>query len=147
MKALNFPPFSFRIETKAGKDYIWDEVRGKWYMLTPEEWVRQHSVQYLHQVLKQPLGRMGLEVILDKNRPKRSDIVVYDSDFKPHILVECKRPSLAITQQSFDQIARYNLQLQADYLMVTNGLSHYYARINTVEKRYDFLKALPAYRV
>lgn len=146
MERLNFPSFPFRIKDVEGKRYIWDGLRGKWYVLTAEEWVRQHTVQYLHQILKYPSGRIALEVMLRKNRLKRSDIVVYDAALKPDILVECKRTKAKITRETFDQIARYNLELKANYLMVTNGLSHYYAKVNAAEKRYDFLPTLPIHK-
>ncbi len=146
MVRLNFPSFAIRKKERAGRFYIWDSIRGKWYVCTPEEWVRQHVIQYLHRVLNHPLGRIGVEVALDKGRLRRSDIVVYDAFLRPEILVECKRPSLEITRQSFDQIARYNLDLKANYLMVTNGLSHYYARVNHAKKRYDFLPKLPLHK-
>ncbi|MEH0008385.1 MAG: type I restriction enzyme HsdR N-terminal domain-containing protein [Flavobacteriales bacterium] len=146
MVRLNFPSFALRIKEEAGGDYIWDPIRSKWYVCTPEEWVRQHVIQYLHRVLNHPLGRIGVEVALNKDHLRRSDIVVYNAFLKPEIAVECKRPSLEITRQTFDQIARYNLCLQADYLMVTNGLTHYYARVNHTKKQYDFLQKLPIYK-
>lgn len=113
-------------------------------MLTPEEWVRQHTVQFLIQEKNYSPSAINTEVAVGINgMRKRADILVYKKE-KPLILVECKAPSITITQQTFDQIARYNLQLGADFLMVTNGLNHYYCQMDFENQKYVFLESIPS---
>ena len=144
MQKLNFPNFDFKITIKNQKKYIWDVVRKKYVMLTPEEWVRQHSIQYLIQIKNYNPNWIAVEKqITVKQLSKRADIVVYDYLLKPFIIVECKAPEVVINQKSFDQIARYNLTLEAHYLIVTNGLQHFYCCLNSEKKTYEFLEDLP----
>ena len=115
-------------------------------VLTPEEWVRQHCVHFLNKNLNYPLSLINVEKQLEvSGLKKRYDVVVFNSDGSIKILVECKAPSVAITQDTFDQIARYNLSLNAELLMVTNGLSHYYCQLDYQQGQYNFLPELPAY--
>ena len=115
-------------------------------MLTPEEWVRQHCVNFLMIEKKYPKSLINVEKELFINgRKKRYDIVVYNSDGTINILIECKAPKIPITQKTFDQIAQYNLTLKADLLMVTNGLDHYYCKMDYANERYHFLKEVPEY--
>ncbi len=115
-------------------------------VLQPEEWVRQHCVQYLINEKKYPKSLINVEKELKINKlKKRYDIVVFNSDGSIHLIVECKAPKITINQSTFDQIARYNLALNATYLMVTNGLNHYYCSIDFDEERYQFLKDIPSY--
>ncbi len=111
--------------------------------MTPEEWVRQHVIQFLIQEKNYSRSAINTEVIVNVNgMKKRADVIVFKKE-KPFIIVECKAPSIQITQATFDQIARYNLQLEADYLMVTNGLDHYYCKMDFENKQYIFLEGLP----
>ncbi len=113
----------------------------------PEEWVRQHCVQYLIHEKKYPQSLINVEKELKVNNlRKRYDIVVFNSDGSINLIVECKSPKIKIDQSTFDQIARYNLALKANYLMVTNGINHYYCQMDFEEKRYQFLKNIPDYK-
>ncbi len=146
MQPLNFPSYSFRLKASENKTLIFDVIRKKSVVLTPEEWVRQHVVHFLHQEKKYPLSLISVEKQLKINSlNKRTDIIVFDRQGLPYIIVECKAPSVKITQNTFDQIARYNLQLDAPVLMVTNGLEHYYCHMDHNRKAYNFLPELPEY--
>lgn len=115
-------------------------------VLTPEEWVRQHVVHYLHVDKQYPLSLINVEKqIILNGLKKRYDIVVFNSDGSIHILVECKAPHIRITQETFDQIARYNFNLNATHLMVTNGLAHYSCQMLFDEEKYRFLKEIPEF--
>ncbi|PTX63058.1 type I restriction and modification enzyme subunit R-like protein [Kordia periserrulae] len=116
-------------------------------MLTPEEWVRQHTVQFLIQEKKYPISLINVEKELVFNDlKKRYDVVVFNSDGSIFLVVECKRSTVTINQETFDQIARYNMILDADYLMVTNGLQHYYCIMDYEAQQYHFLRAIPEYK-
>lgn len=147
MQLLNFKTYPFRFKNKENKVFIFDEIRKKFVVLQPEEWVRQHVVHFLINELEIPKSLINVEKVLKLNGlTKRYDIVVYKPDGKIAIMVECKAPSITITQQTFDQIARYNLELDANYLMVTNGLQHYYCTIDYTAKTYHFIPQLPKYQ-
>lgn len=144
MQELNFPKYNFRFKNSENKVSIFDDIRKKFVVLQPEEWVRQNCVQYLIQHKNYPRSLINVEKELKVNNlRKRYDIVVFNSDGSIRLIVECKSPSLNINQAAFDQIARYNSVLKADYLMVTNGLNHYYCKMNFEEQRYQFLKEIP----
>ena len=146
MQKLNFPTYSFRFKNSENKISIFDEIRKKFVILQPEEWVRQHCVQYLIQNKNYPKSLINVEKELKVNQlKKRYDIVVFNSDGNIHLIVECKSPKISINQNTFDQISRYNLTLNANYLMITNGLNHYYGKMDCEEKRYLFLKDIPKY--
>ncbi|OMP29839.1 MULTISPECIES: type I restriction enzyme HsdR N-terminal domain-containing protein [Mangrovimonas] len=146
MQNLNFPKFSFRFKSSENKISIFDEIRKKFIILQPEEWVRQHCVHYLMQVKNYPKSLINVEKELTVNNlKKRYDIVVFNTDGSIHLIVECKAPSVPISQATFDQIARYNLTLDASFLMVTNGINHYYCQMDFEEERYTFLRELPSY--
>jgi len=146
VQKLNFPTYSFRFKNSENKRFIFDEIRKKFMVLQPEEWVRQHCVRYLIDVKKYPKSLINVEKELKVNGlKKRYDIVVFNSDGSIHLIVECKASKIAINQQTFDQIARYNLALNAKYLMITNGLNHYYCTMDFKEERYEFLKDIPNY--
>lgn len=146
MQKLNFPSFSFRFKNSENKTAIFDEIRKKFIILTPEEWVRQHVIQYLLQDKNYPKSYINIEKLIKINSlNKRYDIIVYQPNGKIYLLIECKAPEVAITQQTFDQIARYNLVLNAKYLMVTNGLNHYFCKMDFENEKYIFLKELPNY--
>lgn len=144
LQALNFPEFSFRFKNSENKISIFDVIRKKFVILQPEEWVRQHCVQYLIQVKGYPTSLINVEKELKINDlKKRYDIVVFNPDGSILIMVECKAFKIKIDQTTFDQIARYNLTLNAKYLMVTNGLNHYYCQMDFKNERYHFLKDIP----
>ena len=144
MQRLNFPSYPFRLKSNENKTLIFDIVRKKYVVLTPEEWVRQHVIYYLTHEKKYPRSLIAVEKQLKINSMvKRSDIVIFNPDGTPEILVECKAPSVNISQQTFDQIARYNLAIKSTYLMVTNGLNHYYCYIDHEKETYVFLSEIP----
>jgi hypothetical protein len=125
---------------------IFDEIRKKFIILTPEEWVRQHVVAYLIADKKYPKSMINVEKVLKINSVrKRYDVVVYKPDGTIFVLIECKAPEIKIAQATFDQIARYNMTLQANYLMVTNGLNHYFCQMDYQDEKYIFLEELPNY--
>ena len=147
MKQLQFPSYSFRFKNSENKVAIFDEIRKKFIIITPEEWVRQHVVQFLLQDKKYPKSHINVEKLLKINDlNKRYDVVVYNPDGSIFILVECKAPEIKISQHTFDQIARYNMTLNAEYLMVTNGLNHYFCKMDYENEKYDFLPELPEYQ-
>lgn len=146
MTPLNLPSCNFKIKNSKNKQLIFDPIRKKFLVLTPEEWVRQHFVAYLMLHKKYPVSLIAVEKQLQINGlKKRTDILVFNTLGTPEIIVECKAPSVPITQHTFDQIARYNLQLEANFLIVTNGLEHYYCMMDHKNERYQFLKDIPDY--
>ena len=146
MQALNFPRFSFRFKNSENKLAIFDEIRKKFVILQPEEWVRQHCVHFLIEIKQYPKSLINVEKeLLLNNMKKRYDILIFNPDGSIHLVVECKAPNVKIAQDTFDQIARYNMALNASYLMVTNGINHYYCQIDSVNQRYVFLENLPEY--
>ena len=144
MQSLNFPDYTFRFKSNENKPLIFDEIRKKFVVLTPEEWVRQHTLHFLITEKKYPASHINVEKQIKLHDTiKRYDIVVYNNDGSIHLIVECKAPKIKIDQQVFDQIARYNFVLNADYLMVTNGLEHYFCQMDFKAEEYIFLEALP----
>ena len=146
MQELNFPSYAFKLKSSENKTLIFDIIRKKYVILTPEEWVRQHVVHFLLKEKSYPISLSAVEKQIKINkRVKRTDIVVYNKQGTPEILIECKAPNIKITQTTFDQIARYNLTANSNYLMVTNGLAHYICQIDKNNKTYIFLEDFPSY--
>jgi type I site-specific restriction endonuclease len=146
MLKLNFPDFKFRIEKKEGKPTIFDEIRKKFLILSPEEWVRQNLIKFLIQEKNVPAGLIVIEKGLKVNQlNKRTDIVIYKRDGKAGMIVECKAPSVKISQATFEQIARYNMSLRVPLLVVSNGLEHYCCKIDFEKEQYSFLKDIPTF--
>ena len=147
MHQLNFPSYSFRFKNSENKVSIFDEIRKKFIILTPEEWVRQHLIQFLITEKSYPISLINVEKVLKVNGlRKRYDVVVYNSDGTINILIECKAPEVTISQSTFDQIAQYNMTLQSNFLMVTNGLNHYFCQMDFENEKYQFLTELPNYQ-
>lgn len=149
IQPLNLPPRQLQLTTRAdGTVCVYDPLRHKELELTPEEWVRQHFVAHLIADLGYPPALMANEVKITLNGlTRRCDTVVWRSkDATPLVIVEYKRPDVAITSKVFTQIARYNMSLQADYLMVSNGLKHYCCKLNRETNSYSFLKEIPTYQ-
>jgi hypothetical protein len=146
VKNLNFPSYNFRIKNSENNTYIFDVIRKKFVVLQPEEWVRQNCIQFLINEKNFPVNLINVEKVVRINGlNKRYDIIAYNSDGSIFLIVECKAPKVKISQSAFDQIARYNLTLKASYLMVTNGLNHYFCTIDHNLGIYNFLKELPSY--
>ena len=148
MRKLNFQLYNFRFKNSENKVSIFDAIRKKFIILTPEEWVRQHVVQFLLEEKKYPHSLINVEKVLKVNGlRKRYDVVVYNSDGSIFILIECKAPEIKIAQATFDQIARYNMTMRASFLMVTNGLNHYFCQMDFENEKYHFLEELPNYKL
>ena len=146
MIRLNLPRYPFRIKSKENKLYIFDHNRKKEVLLTEEEWVRQHFVEYLVTGKNYPRSRVAVEKQCQVGQmTKRTDILVFDRKGEVEIIVECKAPGIEINQDTFDQIARYNLELKANYLIVTNGLEHFYCQMDHEAREYKFLRDIPGY--
>lgn len=146
MPALNLPTYSFKVMEKEGKQFIFDEIRNKHVVLTPEEWVRQHFVRFLIDEKEYPKALLANEVGIKVHRTsKRCDTIVYDRYLTPLMVLEYKAPSVEITPAVFDQIARYNMTLQVKYLIVSNGFNHYCCRIDYANRSYAFLEEIPVY--
>ncbi|SDR66061.1 type I restriction enzyme HsdR N-terminal domain-containing protein [Gramella sp. MAR_2010_147] len=146
MQKLNFPQYSFRFKNNQNKIAVFDDLRKKFVILTPEEWVRQHCVKFLQSEKNYPLSLINVEKQLKiAGLTKRYDIVVFEPDGNIQIIVECKAPKIKITQDTFDQIARYNLTLKANFLMVTNGIDHFFCKMDYENENYIFLKDIPEY--
>ncbi len=146
MQSLNLPPFDFKLGTLDGKTTIFDPIRKKYLVLTPEEWVRQHIVNFLTVELQYPRSLIKLEGQLHYNQmPRRSDVVTFNRSGNPHMLVECKAPGVKISQKVFDQAATYNAILKAKFLVVTNGLKHYCCEIDHERAAFIFLEAIPSF--
>lgn len=147
MQKLNLPDYEHRVRKTNGEGTeIFDPIRRKFVALTPEEWVRQNFVRYLIEQKGMPQTLIGVEVALTLNTmQRRSDVVVYSRNGVPLLAVECKAATVKITQDTFDQLTRYNLVLQVPYLVVTNGLAHYCCKVDFEAQSYLFLKDIPDY--
>lgn len=146
MFALNLPGYDTKISSKDGKPTIFDLLRRCYVALTPEEWVRQHFVHFLIEHCNYPATLMGNEVGLTLNgTKKRCDTVVYDRNLKPRIIIEYKAPTVKINKDVFSQIARYNLVLKVDYLIISNGIQHYCCRMDYEKNSFEFIANIPEY--
>jgi hypothetical protein len=147
MQVLDLPPFDHKIrQNSANIPEIWDELRRKYVVLTPEEWVRQHVAQYLMTHLGYPRGLLSLERGHRYNqRRKRTDLVALGPDGRPLLLVECKRPTVAITAAVAQQAATYNQTMRAPYLLLSNGLVHYCWHVDFERGVNERLADIPAY--
>lgn len=147
MIKLNLPEFQFRFKNSANKTYIFDEIRKKFVLVTPEEWVRQNFIQFLIQVKNYPPSLMAVEKKVDiNNQPQRFDLLVYSRKGKPWLMAEFKSPEIKISQQAFDQVVRYNMALKADFVLVSNGLQHYFCQMNYEKNNYTYLKEVPDFK-
>lgn len=146
MLSLNLPKYETKICERDGKLQIFDPLRKCHVALTPEEWVRQHFVNFLIESRGFPAALMANEVAITVNGMKRRcDTVVYDRQLQPRVIVEYKAPTVKITKEVFAQISRYNLTLKVDYLIVSNGLQHYCCRMDYPNNSYCFMQEIPEY--
>ncbi|MCK5856548.1 MAG: type I restriction enzyme HsdR N-terminal domain-containing protein [Bacteroidales bacterium] len=147
MIKLNLPEYQFRLrKNDNAKTEIFDSIRKRHYVLTPEEWVRQNFMQYLIQEKNYPASLMAIEKGLKLNgMQKRTDIVQYNKLGNPVLIVECKAPEIKLKQDTFDQAARYNLTLHVDYLIITNGMEHFACKMDYKNNRIVFLKEIPTF--
>ena len=146
MPQLNLPNAVLKTKLVEGTTQVFDAVRKKYLVLTPEEWVRQHFIHYLNSEKKYPLGLMGIEQMVKYNEQStRADIVLYTNEGKPNMIVECKSPKLKITQDAFNQIAKYNFKLRVDFLVVTNGMQHFCCAMDYENNKITFLNEVPEF--
>ena len=146
MLRLNLPSYETKITESNGKRQIFDTLRRCYVALTPEEWVRQHFVNFILEHKGYPATLMGNEVAITLNGMKRRcDTVVYDKALKPRMIIEYKAPTVKITKEVFAQISRYNLILKVDYLIVSNGLQHYCCKMDYANNTFTFLQEIPEY--
>ena len=146
MTRLNLPSFPIRLAGTQEKPKVFDILRSKYVALTPEEWVRQHFVNYLIQHKQYPAAYLANEVNLKiGGKVSRADTVLYDQQLRPLMIIEYKAPHIAISQKIFNQLFAYNLQLHATYLVVSNGLRHYCCMLTHDHEKYVFLDDIPEY--
>jgi hypothetical protein len=144
LEALQLPTYSFKVKDEAGQHFIFDELRKKYLLLTPEEWVRQHMLHYLILVKGYSRALISMERGLQlHDRKKRSDILIFDRNGKPFLLVECKASSVKINQKVFDQAAQYNSVYRARYIVLSNGMQHYCCEMDYECGNYTFLEEIP----
>jgi hypothetical protein len=144
MQKLNLPEYSFRIKTTERKEYIFDSLRKKFVRLTPEEWVRQNFVRFLISEKNFSQSLITVEALVKVNsNPQRADLVVFDRSGFPALVAEFKAPGVRISQQTFDQIVRYNMQLKVRFLIVSNGMEHFCCSIDYTKNSYAFLAEIP----
>ncbi|WP_282125358.1 type I restriction enzyme HsdR N-terminal domain-containing protein [Marinifilum flexuosum] len=147
MENLNLPTYSFKIKSDLQRKLIFDSIRKKYVVLTPEEWVRQNFIRYLVEEKDYPASLIAVEKKVDVNLlPQRSDIVLYNRNANPVMIVECKASKIKITQDVFNQIARYNMKLRVPFLVVTNGLKHFCCYMDYEKKSFKFLEDIPNYQ-
>ena len=147
MQHLNLPQHPIKINEEKGVKYIFDPIRKKYLVLLPEEWVRQNFIQFLIKDKNYSASLIAIEKGLKLNElQKRADIVIYDKQAQPIVLIECKAPKVKINQEVFEQVARYNMVFKVPYLVVTNGLDHYCAKVDFIENSFEFLVDIPNYK-
>lgn len=143
---LNLPSYPFKITQKLDKLFIFDELRKKDLVLTPEEWVRQHWISYLHNYKSYPKTLMKIEGgLLLNSLQKRSDLLIFNNKGEKVLLAEFKAPSVKITEKVFHQIANYNSIYKIPLLLVSNGIEHYYCRIDFEQSNFTFITELPSF--
>lgn len=146
MLELNLPPFDANVKKIEGRLSIFDPLRRKYVALTPEEWVRQHFVNYLIKDKLYPQSLIANEIQINlNNQKKRCDSVVYNRDICPLMIVEYKSPNVCITQEVFNQITNYNIVLKVPFLIVSNGLTHYCCKVDYESQEIQFLHDIPNY--
>tara|TARA_B100000287_G_C20473510_1_gene718200 strand:+ start:135 stop:587 length:453 start_codon:yes stop_codon:yes gene_type:complete len=141
---LEFPNIELKTKILEGKTQVFDVVRKKYLLLTKEERVRQYFINYINRYKGYPLGLIGVERTINYNSMKiRADIIIYNNQGIAQMIVECKAPEVKITQQTFDQIARYNFNLKAPFLAVTNGIQHFCCSLDYEHNKIIFLDQIP----
>ena len=144
MPQLNLPKVALKTKSVEGTIQVFDVIRKKYFVLTPEEWVRQHFIHYLNNEKNYPMGLMGVEKMVKYNALKtRADIMLYTTEGKAKMIVECKAPNVKITQDTFNQIAKYNFKLKVPFLVVTNGMQHFCCKMDYEKNTNRFLEEVP----
>ena len=143
---LNLPPYPLKLKRIKEKIYVFDELRKKDLLLTPEEWVRQHWIQHLHLDKKYPKSLMHIEGGMNLHgQQKRTDLVIFNQQGQKILLAEFKAPDVKINQKTFEQISNYNIRHKIPLLLVSNGIDHFFCRVHFEEQRCEFLQDLPNY--
>ncbi len=146
MQKLNLPEYAFRTKTENGKQLIFDSIRKKFVVLTPEEWVRQNFIQYLKKEKKYPENLMAVEKqIMVNDKRRRFDLLIYLRNGQPYLIAEFKAPNVKITQDAFDQVVRYNMALRVERVIVSNGLQHFACEIDYVKNSFSYLPEIPEF--
>jgi len=146
MQKLNLPEINATLKKEYGKVWIFDMIRKKYIVLTPEEWVRQHFIHYLIHVLHYPRSLFRIESSLTYNKlQKRSDILLFDRTGKPWMLIECKSADIRLSQRAFNQVAVYNMTVNAKYIAVTNGMVHFCCEAAVDGRDALFLETFPTF--
>lgn len=146
MQKLNFPEYNFRIKSEGEKTQIFDGIRKKFVVLTPEEWVRQNFIEYLKREKNYPETLMAVEKQIAVNgMQRRFDLLVYTRNGQPLLIAEFKAPEIKITQEVFDQVVRYNMALRVEKVIVSNGLQHFACEIDYVNNSFSYLPEIPAF--
>lgn len=144
---LNLPPYPLRVSTDGDKHFIFDELRKKHLVWTPEEWVRQHWIQHLIRAKKYPKGLIKPESGLQlQGMPRRSDLLIYNTAGERILLAEFKSPDVPVSPAAFEQVSRYNSVYQIPLLLISNGLTHYCWKIDFETKTYQFIRDIPVYK-
>jgi len=148
MEVLNLPRYFFSIKEVKGKKYIFDDIRRRYVILSPEEWVRQNLIRFLTENRNFPLQLISIEKAYNQSQiTRRYDLLVYNRLGKPIMIIECKAPGVEINQKAFDQATRYNERYQAGYMLISNGLKHYCCKIDKDGKHYEFMADIPFFNV
>lgn len=148
MYKLNFPLYQIPLKNKENKTLVFDSIRKKWLKLVPEEWVRLNCIEFLINEKKISRSLISVEKEFKLNNlKKRFDIVVFNKKGEIYLLVECKAPNVKISQSVFNQITKYNLVLKSKFLMISNGINHYFFTMNFESQKIEFLKELPSYDI
>ena len=147
MQNLNLPDYAFRTKKEEGKTLIFDSIRKKFVVLTPEEWVRQNFIQFLMHEKKYPETLMAVEKqIMVNGKQRRFDLLTYLRNGQPLLIAEFKAPGVKITQDAFDQVVRYNMVLKVERIIVSNGLQHFACEIDYEKNSYSYLSEIPEFR-
>lgn len=143
---LNLPMHAQRLKQEDGKHFVFCQVRKKFLVLTPEEWVRQHLISFLNNDLGYPLSLMKIErEVKGGHRTKRADLIICTPQGKPQLLVECKAPTETLGKETFFQLGRYNRHIEAALLLISNGMQHYCCHV-TETNEFKFLDEIPPYK-
>ena len=146
MQKLNLPKYTFRIKQENAKQLIFDKIRKKFVVLTPEEWVRQNFIEYLNNEKKYPIALMAVEKqIIVNGKQRRFDLLIYNRKGQPQLIAEFKAPDVKITQETFDQVVRYNMALRVEKVIVSNGLQHFACEIEYRNNSYKYLTEIPVF--
>lgn len=145
LQKLNLPLHVQRLKQEDGQQFIFCQVRKKFLVLTPEEWVRQHLISFLNIDLHYPVSLMKIErQVKGGQRNKRADLIIYNATGKPQLLVECKAPNEKLDKETFFQLGRYNRFVNAALLLISNGMEHYCCSLSDTND-FSFLDNIPAY--